>query len=54
MEKTTIETMKSVIQDWLAECNTIDELTATFGTLYRHLEEQYWAISFELTEGRKQ
>lgn len=54
MPQTSTETMKSVIQDWLAECNTIDDLTATFGTLYRHLEDQYWAMSLELTEGRKQ
>ena len=26
MRKTTNETIKSVIQDWLAECETVDEI----------------------------
>ena len=38
MEKTTIETMKSVIQDWLGQCETPEELGRTYAGIRAELE----------------
>lgn len=44
MEKTTIETMKSVIQDWLGQCNNLTELYQTHNVLLRELENQFMVV----------
>ena len=44
MRKTTNETIKSVIQDWLAECETVEELNAKEKLIREEAKMQFWVL----------
>lgn len=47
MPKTTNETIKSVIQDWLAECENVKDLARTYADIRVELETQFSAMIAE-------
>lgn len=53
MPKTTNETIKSVIQDWLAECETTAELMLRKRLLINETDTQFWVMVTQMSKLEK-
>lgn len=53
MRKTTNETIKSVIQDWLAECETPAELMLRKRLLINETDTQFWVMIAQIAKQKE-